>query len=321
MDHYVPLSEGAMGSCTSTPEGIKIEWHEHAMRPGRSDQDFAIKGSLAAADGGSLPYIAVVDGHGSDKVIDALRDQVNWSIALEHQAPTEYISERIAALGDTFKSGACLALARTRLIDGMLYLDCEWLGDCHIVVFKDDTCIWESTPHSSTSDEGRSEASQRGFGYSEGYGLQLLDGQNEITLERCGYTVWSTRGEMKDMTAPSRCLGHNALPRQSASTRRIRLHAGHRWRVVCMTDGVTDMTRPGEVPIVASSITGRSADIVKLAHQRWHDRYKYVHPIDCPCPLCNPTDGPRRRTVDPKPAPIDGGADDITCSVLQFTIA
>lgn len=319
MTDYVAMDDD-MGCTASKKKTLTIKRFDHADCPGKSNQDLAKQGFVKSRGGIDLPYIAVADGHGGNKVIDCLRSpSLSWDWLMDTQEPTALLSARVAECGDTFKSGACLAFARVREIDGHLTLECEWLGDCTIFVVRDGTPYWQSRVHTCDDESEAARVKRLGFGSNTGYALSLMDNVDDITLEHCRYTVWAHRGFVQDMTDPTRCLGHNGIPSQQPSRHRIPLHTGSSWRVVCMTDGITDMFRSGELDQLASP-SQPSRQLVDLATERWGASYRYVHPADCPCAACNPAPpAPRRRTVEEIKQPIEGGSDDITCVTMEFS--
>ena len=115
MTDYVAMDDD-MGCAPSKKKTLTIKRFDHADCPGKSNQDLAKQGFVKSRGGIDLPYIAVADGHGSNKVIDCLRaPSLSWDWLMDTQEPTALLSARVAECGDTFKSGACLAFARALL--------------------------------------------------------------------------------------------------------------------------------------------------------------------------------------------------------------
>ena len=126
------------------PESIFAEKDNHVTTTsceiverlcGPSKQDIVRTGVRAD----NSTWIMVADGHGYDKVTDALRAQ-NWDEVMNLDDHFAFIENMIKELGDTSGSGATMS---TVIIakDGM---HCRWRGDSIIKIFENGSKVFSA---------------------------------------------------------------------------------------------------------------------------------------------------------------------------------
>lgn len=244
--------------------------------PESKDQDFVANGKL---ENGNLWYI-VFDGHGTNKVINGLKELDLCSIMSTH-APCDIIEEKVREMGDTFNSGATMSI----VIISPSAIKCYWRGDSTIKIWEDNILIFESADHNSSSVPEMERMKRMGINTVSANNLKIID-EKTITVVPSPYFIidvktdglieglFGERRPRNDQVNMTNCLGHNGRTGGFASINRTNMKEDKEYCVIAASDGVWDVMAPRE----NLSIYSNAADVASLARTRWRQPWTYEYP-------------------------------------------
>lgn len=233
------------------------------------DQDFVAQGKR---QNGDLWYL-VIDGHGKNTVIDALRN-LDYLVIMEMAEPATIISKKIKEIGNTFKSGATLSI----VIITPTKMDCYWCGDSTIKIWKDNIEIFASKDHNYTNPDEVRRMNALGHKTVDDWAISVIDDKT-LTMIRAPYyiieTVVNDCGQtLHDTLNMTSALGHNSKTGDMISHKEILLEEGASYDMVAATDGLWDMVHPGDnINMYRDAI-----DITDFAKMRWTQEWCYRFP-------------------------------------------
>jgi|TARA_B110000967_G_C18688916_1_gene461982 serine/threonine protein phosphatase PrpC len=232
-------------------------------------QDFVAQGKR---QNGDLWYL-VIDGHGKNKVIDALRN-LDYLNIMEMEEPATIISKKVKELGNTFRSGATLSI----VIITPTKMDCYWCGDSTIKIWKDNVEIFASKDHNYTNPDEVRRMNELGHKSVDDWAISVIDDKT-LTMIRAPYylieTVVNDCGQtLHDTLNMTSALGHNGKTGDMISHAEVRLEEGASYDMVAATDGLWDMVHPGDnINMYRDAI-----DITDFAKMRWMQEWCYRFP-------------------------------------------
>ena len=268
-----------------------------------SKQDMVRQG----IDANGRPWTVVCDGHGKGKVIECLKS-IDWPELMITEEPIAAAKIIVDSLGDkqTFRDGSTISVAK--ILDNKI--NCSWLGDSEIRIYKDGNEVWRSPRHGFGNDEELASEHASRVARSPSWFLTVVDNER-ITMEQGLYFHYGidpiTHADEK--IAMTRSLGHNNLPYQIAQTASIPIDGPGSWKVVTASDGLWDVVHKGDESLIGSAETD-AEELTKFAHARWIQEWSYVFPKPLPGSESEP-----QATKQTIPNP-----DDICVGVMQFTI-
>ena len=257
---------------------------------GDKDQDFAavIPRARRHSDGESLQWWGVVaDGHGQGRVIELLRG-LSWPAVCAEADPVRRLTGDVASLGPTVRDGATISIARVRA--GVL--ECTWLGDSTMCLFKDGRRVWRSEDHTTRCKEELERAVRQGASVlPRGQNAIKVLSATELTMVLSplivlGPALWG-RGDLLNMT---RALGHACSTKSNGSRAppglshtpgrwSCTLESGHSYKLLIGTDGFWDMICPADMAILGD-VAWTTRRLADLALERWGQVWVYSHPDD-----------------------------------------
>ena len=267
-----------------------------------SKQDMVRQG----VDAAGRPWTVVCDGHGKGKVIDCLR-AADWEELLTTEEPIASARILVDSLGEraTFRDGSTISIVRVTESS----INCSWLGDSEIRIYKDGDELWRSPRHGCGNDEELSSSHVTKLTRAPAWSLTVID-DNTITMEEGLYFHYGydpiTKEEEK--LAMTRALGHNGRTSTVPQKASIPIDKAGEWRVVTGSDGVWDMIHDGDVPFL-SSFESDAKTITEFVEARWKKEWAYVFPKPAPGATIEPQ--ATKQTI-----PL---GDDVCVGIIQFT--
>jgi len=273
-------------------------------------QDYAEAGVFCDYDTDNIgSFIFVADGHGSDNVINRIR-QVKMAPHMPAKSPlesmqTQLTTERVCPRGIT--SGATAAYAKVYAD----HIEIGNIGDAHGFIFKDDQLIAESEDQDWDSESERARLTEL---YGEPLTMpsrlskhsqnMFLDANSSrVVIEPCcsikaetptcirqisaSYIHYPFQQAMdggvnqRAKLAPSQALGHHGRTGTTPNIINIPIVAGSRYRVVLVSDGITDMMNTKSCQEdVAFLATQSAAAITELGRTRWQQEWQSYMDLD-----------------------------------------
>lgn len=237
--------------------------------PSIKGQDFVAQGKR---QNGDLWYV-VFDGHGKNKVIDALRN-LDYLTIMESYEPANIISKQVKELGDTFKSGATMSI----IIITTAKIECYWCGDSTIKIWKDNVEVFASKNHNYTNPDEVRRMCELGYKTVDDWTITVIDDKT-LTMERAPYyiieTIENDCGQiLHDTLNMTSALGHNGKTGDMISHAEILLEEGASYDMVAATDGLWDMVHPGD----NINMYRDAMDVTDFAKARWTQEWCYRFP-------------------------------------------
>lgn len=232
-------------------------------------QDFVAQGKR---QNGDLWYL-VIDGHGRNTVIDALRT-LDYLTIMESLNPANIIKQKVNELGDTFKSGATMSI----VIISPEKMNCYWCGDSTIKIWEKGKNIFTSKNHNSTNPEEVNRIETLGFEQVDDWSIEVLDDKTLTMVSTPYYILDSRLGDngryLQDTVNMTNVLGHNEKTGSVISHAEISLKEGVDYDMVIATDGLWDMVHPGDnIDMFKDAL-----DITEFAKKRWTQEWCYRFP-------------------------------------------
>lgn len=224
---------------------------------------------------GELPngdkWMVVADGHGIDKVINALRI-VDWSIILSQKNPEDNIFPVIELLGNTYGSGSTLSLVRINSNS----IECMWIGNSTIQIYEDDINIFHSISHNAKNDEEIKrletlDCHENVIDYKILNKYELIN-EFEITMTEIKYINFGDNYK-KDFICMTNSLGHNQRTGKYIQKQVIPLLSNKQYCVTVASDGIWDMLVPNDYKFISTIPLNQIIDIVE---HRWNKQWTLI---------------------------------------------
>ena len=217
----------------------------HEIQSG-SGQDYAVGGLLSEGVFGG-----VFDGHGTSKVINFIRG-LNMAEIAQNISPIRNIYEAVKGSGDTTRSGSTATFVKIT----KEFVQVWHAGDSVVQVFIDGVNAYTSTSH--TFNDPKEVARTRHLMAS----IDPVKAPFPITPTCIGYEVSPIGHYLTgESLVPSMSLGHNDMTEMAPYLHEIPIKPTSTVRVVCVSDGVSDM--------LVDLSKGTAADITTEALRRW----------------------------------------------------
>ena len=230
-------------------------------------QDFVAQGKKTNGD---LWYL-VMDGHGKNKVIDALR-KLDYITIMENSNPARTINNYVDKMGDTFNSGATLSL----VIISPTQINCYWKGDSTIKIWRDGKEIFVSENHNRDNASEVSRMTREGIMSEPAWTPKVID-DTTLTMIPASYYIFNTviqdNGKViRDILNMTNSLGHNGMTGNSISEACIKLNKGATYDLVIATDGLWDMVHSQDKIHEFNDATS----LTEFAINRWTQEWTYI---------------------------------------------
>lgn len=223
-------------------------------------QDYTISGETEYR-GESIKYAAVFDGHGSNIVIDFIRQislekmQIIMSSDMPGRTMFNYIVENVNLSSETnTSSGSTMCLARVF----KNYIEITNIGDSQAVVYKNGQVNFISTPHNynNKKEMQRLISESRILDCSETNGIKMI-GANKIVSVMNNYIRFKLPNYLLII---SQSLGHNGITGVAPDITIIPYNLNDTNRVILGSDGFFDM-------IIKEKYTNRfvNSDLLEIA--------------------------------------------------------
>lgn len=224
-------------------------------------QDFVKSGKSTGA-GEPYSYMIVTDGHGTNIVINALR-QLPWDVIIDSANIIGEINKRLNLLF-TLGSGATLSIVK--VFEDRF--ECEWVGDSTIVIFdKDHHILFKSRDHNSSNPD---EEKRLQHIRAEVSWKPIALNSKRITVE----TNKTYHFAYRDILNMTRSLGHGNLVSCESDKVTLERTKGDKYRVVVATDGLWDILCDDDYQTISQMTT---QEIGELANQRWTQTWEYTY--------------------------------------------
>jgi serine/threonine protein phosphatase PrpC len=258
---------------------------DYTIKQGDKGQDFVITGKYENENKDeSFSWIVVADGHGSSLVIDALR-KLQWASLINSNAMETEIFIKMRQLGDTMGSGATLSIVRIY----STYVECYWIGDSLIKIFRNDDEIFYSRPHNFENFNELCRMKTNNVQIETLWVLRPFD-PITITLQKDAYFLFrdftSNRFDKINMT---RSLGHSGLTGYKFDYTRIEFKVPEQnvlnndktiYKIVVASDGLWDVfSESVEDHIIISNNETLSNELVDIAYGRWKQDWDFIKPM------------------------------------------
>ena len=248
-------------------------------------QDFIITGKHENENKDkSFNWIVVADGHGTSRVIDSLR-KLPWTSLINNNSMETEIFIKMRELGDTMGSGATLSIVRIY----STYVECYWIGDSLIKIFRNDDEIFYSRPHNFENFNELCRMKTNNVRIETLWVLRPFD-PITITLQKDAYFLFrdftSNRFDKINMT---RTLGHNGLTGYKFDYKRVDFKLLEQdilnndktiYKIVVASDGLWDVfSESVEDHIIMSNSETLSNELVDIAYGRWKQDWDFIKPM------------------------------------------
>jgi serine/threonine protein phosphatase PrpC len=222
-------------------------------------------------------YFGIWDGHGSDSVIEVLRNYItNGKLAefMEESSPICAIADELLknSVCKSFESSG--ATMNCGILEGNI-LKCINCGDSRMFVFRNGELIFQSEEHSALNKKEKERLGDK-VTYDESKNIKMVD-ETKIRLVYAEYV----RIKNGNCLALTQALGHNGCAHPSPDVYEIKIEPTDEIVAVSVSDGVTDMLCYDEqdniVPLDIKMIYELSAEDLKNKIQaRWLQTWTIV---------------------------------------------
>lgn len=246
---------------TSDVAGVERDIMATFVNNKANGQDF-VKSGKSIGMGEPYSYMIVIDGHGTDIVINALR-QLPWNIIIDNANIIGEINKRLKLL---YTPGSGATISIVKIFEDRF--ECEWVGDSTIVIFnKNHQILFKSRDHNSSNPD---EEKRLQHIRAEVSWKPIVLNSKRITVET-NKTYYFTDRDILNMT---RSLGHDNLVSSESDKVTLMRTKGDKYRVVVATDGLWDILCNDDYPIISQMTT---QEIGELAIQRWTQTWEYTY--------------------------------------------
>ena len=218
----------------------------------RSNQDYVGTGRV-----GNIDYIFAFDGHGTNNVINQIRDMNMDEIATSSD-PVQAVHSRL--VGNTIRSGATMAFAR---MTGT-FVETFNCGDSTVQVWLNGSNVYTSTPHDflNPAEIERTKHLVKWI-HSDKAPFPVSPTRIEDIMSSIGYFKGG------ESMVPSQALGHNNITELAPETFKLQTKPIDVVRMVVSSDGFSDM--------LVDASTGTARVLAEEAHRRWHQKWDYPY--------------------------------------------
>lgn len=246
-----------------------------------------------------IDVVAVFDGHGSNLVIDIIRElnmndyftHANTAECLQHTIKEqirvkkekydkipykpgdnvdEYLKGKIRNI-DIINSGSTFSAAyiQKKINTDEVNIVAEWVGDSPIFVFVNGELVFTSKIHHASNDEDVALMKEKGFIENiteSNAGFELVS-EDTIISKPTRYIVFKNGLRM----AMTRSLGHNSVMSTEAQTSIITAKNTDDVKVIVCSDGIGDVIN---LDFDTERLKSYSAEeIVNFAEKRWKQKW------------------------------------------------
>ncbi len=222
-------------------------------------------------------WIVVADGHGKcSLVIDCLR-QLFWNEIIVENDIYTIIKSHINLLGDTLYSGATISIVKIF----QTYIECYWIGDSTIRIYKDRKEVFRSNDHT----EENSEEMDRLYYLSvpkrsDDLKLEIISDEI-ITMKKAINFIFGDFEKKKYVKLNlTHSLGHNGLTGDFMSYHKEFITTNNsEYKVVVASDGLWNMIIGNNIDneILSDPMNG-SLYLMKFSLNRWNKEWNYLVP-------------------------------------------
>lgn len=232
-------------------------------------QDFVAQGKKSNGES----WYVVLDGHGTDKVINALR-KLDYLTIMDSKDPASIIDKYVKNMGDTFKSGSTMSI----VIISPYKISCYWRGDSTIKIWGDGVEVFASENHNSNNPSEVERMEMMGITTVDSWAPKIIDDKT-LTMVSVPYYILHTTtndngGILYDPLNMTNAMGHNGKTGGEISQAHIDLIPGKNYCMVAATDGLWDVLYDGDEIYKY----GNAMDLTELATRRWKQEWRYVYP-------------------------------------------
>jgi serine/threonine protein phosphatase PrpC len=243
---------------------------EHTVIPLGKKQDYITSGTCIDEETGESCYwIAAFDGHGTDDVIQTIRNMDMASYVCSSN-PIQKIEQRIASVSNLSKhktrwmcSGSTVSIVKV-FSDKIV---CMNSGDSQTAVFIEDDLVYINTPHTMNN---MAEVERVKRVIPDHYVLQVpkyaISSLTSMKKEETTYIVYS---EPERMCMVTQSLGHLQMLPCEPEVKIVEYKQHQNIVVFVGTDGFFDMTLLDDVNEVMDMKNNSALDSAKKAEQRW----------------------------------------------------
>jgi len=243
---------------------------EHAVIPLGKKQDYITSGTCIDEETGESCYwIAAFDGHGTDDVIQTIRN-MDMASYMCSSNPIQKIEQRIASVSNLSKhktrwicSGSTVSIVKV-FSDKIV---CMNSGDSQTVVFIEDDLVYINTPHTM---DNMAEVERVKRVIPDHYVLQVpkyvISTVSSMKKAETTYIVYS---EPERMCMVTQSLGHLQMLPCEPEVKIVEYKQHQNIVVFVGTDGFFDMTLLDDAKEVMDMKNNSAVDSAKKVEQRW----------------------------------------------------
>ena len=214
-------------------------------------QDYFVSGQI-----GDMDYLGVMDGHGRNACIDYVRT-LDFDLIASQPDPAQALWDKVQSSGKNFvRSGCTFTFARiTDVIE-------VWnVGDSETRVYVNDQEFrTESHTFNNPKELERTKTLLHFIRPTTAAKVTSSDQIQDLN----SFTGCFNNG---DMIVPSQSMGHNGATGFAPHKQVIPYKPTDRLRIVCVSDGVTDM--------LVDLADGSALDIANQADRKWKQKWNY----------------------------------------------
>jgi len=286
----------------STPPQIEITMRQTAVKQLGKGQDRILDGvGVHPETDERFEWILVLDGHGTNNVINIMDNHIDWDDVVVQPTPAEYLNKKLneksAALYTNQTSSGC-TFSLVRIYDNRI--ETFMVGDSKIAVLIDDEQPIVTKPHNYYDKEEMERIDYKlvpSMPYKKDLTFEIVSG---TTL--CYRDGFSMNFRVGSLLAISQALGHNNKTGLIPRTNVIPITSEQTINVIIASDGYWDMHFDDESEW--NDIRNMSADeLVEKTAQRWLQEWFVIYEKE------NPTVGSNQRFTN--------GADDVAIGIWR----
>jgi hypothetical protein len=261
-------------NCQTDIKEFSTETHaiciEHAVIPLGKKQDYITSGTCIDEETDEFCYwIAAFDGHGTDDVIQTIRNMDMASYVCSSN-PIQKIEQRIASVSNLSKhktrwicSGSTVSIVKV-FSDKIV---CMNSGDSQTAVFIEDDLVYINTPHTM---DNMAEVERVKRVIPDHYVLQVpkyvISTVSSMKKAETTYIVYS---EPERMCMVTQSLGHLQMLPCEPEVKIVEYKQHQNIVVFVGTDGFFDMTLLDDAKEVMDMKNNSAVDSAKKVEQRW----------------------------------------------------
>lgn len=250
-------------------------------------QDHVDCGNYTNIVGYRVDWIVVIDGHGNNSCIEAIKES-NMSSIMESVNPATALNNIVLADKTTtdsnkLASGATFIAARLTQTKFNIEVEIFHVGDSTGIIFVNDKQIYITKPQNSSHSKQMLHLVEKGIILSndaiheDGLGFDVIN-HNTLLSRKNSYvkllTKYSSSGSI--YMGPSNSLGHLDLYGNTLYVDIIHYTflKTDNIKILLMSDGVTDVINVGHDKIFNNAKS--STAILNEAEYRWKQRWSYI---------------------------------------------